>query len=184
MQRSNKLKTTMAAGLLALVATCFGESLSPDLKLKLDSRIKQLEHWSTEPEMVAAVRAHNANPPADAKSMTQEKWQKLTVLDPFVRSYSRTPLAMSLKASSDGSISECFVSGSDGTKVAFLSKPTNWSHADKEKHKVPMSGKHWIGPIEVDESSGQQQIQVAVPVLDGGKPIGSIVFGISIAKLK
>ena len=184
MQRSTQLKTSLAAGLLALVATCFGESLSPDLKLKLDARIKQLEHWSTDAEVVAAVKAHNASLPADAKAMTQEKWQKLTVLDPFVRSYTKTPVAMSLKAKNDGSISECFVSGADGTKVAFLSKTTNWSHADKEKHKTPMTGKHWIGPVEVDESTGQQQVQFSIPVLDGAKPIGSIVFGVSIAKLK
>ena len=40
-----------------------------------------------------------------------------------------------------------------------------------------------FSPVEVDESSGMQQIQLAVPVLDGGKPIGSLVVGISITKL-
>jgi hypothetical protein len=68
--------------------------------------------------------------------------------------------------------------------VAFLSKTSNWSHKDKDKHRVPMTGKTWIGPVEVDESSGQQQVQVAIPVLDGGKPIGSIVVGLSTARLK
>jgi hypothetical protein len=47
-----------------------------------------------------------------------------------------------------------------------------------------MAGKTWIGPVEVDESTGLQQVQVALPVLDGGKPIGSIVLGLSVAKLK
>ena len=46
-----------------------------------------------------------------------------------------------------------------------------------------MAGKTWQGPIEVDESTGLQQIQVAVPVLDSGKPIGSLVIGLSLAKL-
>ena len=46
-----------------------------------------------------------------------------------------------------------------------------------------MTGKTWQGPVEVDESSGVQQVQVAVPVLDGGKPIGTLVVGISISKL-
>jgi hypothetical protein len=184
MSISTTLLGKVAAGVLFLTATSFGQSLAPDLKIKLEARIRQLETWSTNPELVAAVRAHNSNPPADAKGMDQEKWQKLTVLDPFVRSYTKTPLAMALKAKKDESVSECFVSGADGTKVALLAKTTNWSHAGKDKHTVPMTGKRWIGPVEVDESSGQQQVQVGLPVLDGGKPIGSIVFGLSVARLK
>jgi hypothetical protein len=69
-------------------------------------------------------------------------------------------------------------------KVAFLSKTTSWSHKGKAKHDVPMAGKTWQGTIEVDKSTGQQQIQIAVPVLDGGKPIGSLVVGLAVAKLR
>jgi hypothetical protein len=75
------------------------------------------------------------------------------------------------------------VSGADGSKVAFLTKPSSWSHAGKPKHDKPMTGKTWQGDVEVDASTGARQIQVSVPVLDGGKPIGSIVVGFSIAKL-
>lgn len=167
-----------------LAATSFGQSLAPELQSKVEAKIKQLEAWSTNPEVVSAVKAHNASPPADARGMSQEKWQNLTVLDPFVRSYMKTPLALALKAKKDESVSECFVSGADGTKVAFLAKTTNWSHAGKDKHRLPMNGKKWIGPVEVDQSSGQQQVQVGLPVLDGGKPVGSIVFGLSLARLQ
>ena len=40
------------------------------------------------------------------------------------------------------------------------------------KHEVPMSGKTWIGTVKLDDSTGLQMIQVALPVLDGVKPIG------------
>ena len=40
------------------------------------------------------------------------------------------------------------------------------------------------GEVEVDESTGLQQVQIAVPVLDGGKPIGSLVVGLSLTKMK
>jgi hypothetical protein len=36
----------------------------------------------------------------------------------------------------------------------------------------------------LDEFAGLQQIQVAVPVLDGDKPIGSLVVSVSLSKLK
>ncbi len=80
-------------------------------------------------------------------------------------------------------VSEAFLSDADGLKVAFLSKTSNWNHKDKPKHDVPMADKMWQGPLEVDESSGIKQIQIAVPVLDGDKPIGSLVVGISVTKL-
>jgi hypothetical protein len=47
-----------------------------------------------------------------------------------------------------------------------------------------MTGKTWVGPAEIDQSSGQLQIQVAFPVLDGTKPIGSVVVGLAVTKLK
>jgi hypothetical protein len=166
------------------LCTALAQAPSGELKAKVEGKAKELAEWATNPEIVAAVKAHNSSQTADTKAMTNEKWKQLTVLDPFVRAYSKNPAALALKAKKPEWVSECFVSGVDGAKVAFLSKTTYWSHADKDKHKVPMSGKTWIGPVEVDESTGMQQIQVALPVLDGGKPIGSIVFGLVVAKLK
>ena len=81
-------------------------------------------------------------------------------------------------------ITEAFLSSADGTKVAFLAKPSNWTHKGKPKHDVPMSSKVWQGDVEVDDSTGFEQVQVAVPVLDGGKPIGSLIVGLNIGKLK
>lgn len=173
-----------AAGLLIVCGPTFGQTLTPEIKSKVDAKAKQLQSWSTDPAIVSAVKAHNASPPADDKGMTNEKWKGLNILDPFVRSFSRNPLGVYLKSKQDEQVSECFVSGADGTKVAFIAKTTFWSHADKDKHKVPMTGKTWIGPAEVDESTGQMQVQVGLPVLDGGKPIGSIIVGLSVAKLK
>lgn len=153
------------------------------MQAKVNAKIKQVQAWSTDPTVVAAVKAHNSNPPAEDKAMTNAKWAELTVLDPFVRSFTRNPLGTYLKTRKDEQIAECFVSGADGTKVAFLSKTTSWSHADKDKHKVPMSGKTFIGPVALDESTGVQMIQIGLPVLDGGRPIGSIVLGLAISKL-
>jgi len=160
------------------------ETLPNDLKLKVESKAKLLLAWSTDPTIVAAVKAHNASLSAAEQAMTNDKWKALTQLDPFVRSYSKNDVALYLKSKKDETISEAFVSGADGTKVAFLAKTTSWSHKGRDKHQIPMSGKTWYGPVEVDESSGTQQIQVGFPVLDGAKPIGSIVVGLAVAKLR
>jgi len=173
-----------------LVLTCVAAftglraaDLEPEQQAKVDAKIAVVKTWAADATIVAAVAAHNAQLPADQAAMIQEKWKSLTVLDPFVRSFSKNPAGEALKAKKADWTTEAFVSDVKGLKVCFLSKPTNWSHAGKPKHDVPMTGKSWQGTIEVDESTGLQQIQIAVPVLKDGQPIGSLVVGLSLSKI-
>ena len=150
---------------------------------KVDAKVKEIQLWAATPAIVDAVKAYNSGKSPEAAAMDQTKWAGLSVIDPFVRNLTKNPAAELLKTKKGEVVSEAFVSGADGGKVAFLGKPTNWSHKGKPKHEQPMSGKNWQGPVEIDESSGLQQVQVAVPVVDGGKPIGSLVVGLSIGKI-
>jgi hypothetical protein len=161
----------------------FSVAQAPELKAKAEVKAKQLQALGTDPKVVEAVRAYNAAVPPEAAALTNEKWKSLSQLDPAVRAYTRNPLAVYLKSKMDPAASEWFVSGASGAKVAFMAKPSNWSHSGKDKHQVPMTGRLYIGPAEVDVSSGQQQIQIGIPVLDGGRPIGSIVVGLTVSRL-
>lgn len=174
----------VVASTVTFSSLAIAQQVPPEIKAKVDAKVKQLQSWSTDPAIVSAVKAHNTNPPAEVAGMTNEKWKSLTLLDPVVRSFSKNSLGQYLKTKRDDQITECFVSGADGTKVAFLSKTSSWSHKDKDKHRLPMAGRIWTGPLEVDESTGMQQIQVGLPVLDAGKPIGSIVIGLGVSKLR
>lgn len=158
---------------------------APDaaLQSKIDQQIKVIQSWASDAVLVKAVKQQNAVPPPEFTAMTQEKWKALSILDPFVRSFNKNEAGLFLKSKKTEAISEGFLSDAAGLKVAFLAKTSAWCHKGKPKHDVPMAGKVWQGPIEVDESSGVQQIQVAVPVLEEGKPVGSLVIGLSIAKL-
>ncbi|MFO1477545.1 MAG: hypothetical protein U1F98_12955 [Verrucomicrobiota bacterium] len=171
-----------AAGFLSIARAA--DELDPALQAKVDAQIKQIQALAADPVIVDAVKAQNASLPAEDAAMTQEKWKSLTIMDPFVRSFTKNPAGQFLKSRKTDAISEAFLSDAAGCKVAFLSKPTSWCHKGKPKHDVPMSGKTWQGPVELDESSGTQQVQVSVPVLDGDKPIGSLVVGLSLGKLK
>ncbi|HEY0883411.1 MAG TPA: hypothetical protein VGD87_17880 [Archangium sp.] len=169
---------------LVSTAALAGEALEPDVQAKLDAQLGQLKQWATDPALVAAVRQHNSSLPPDDAAMTQDKWRSLTVLDPFVRSFSKNAAGQFLKSKKTELVGEAFVSGSDGLKVGFLNKSTNWSHKGSAKHETPMKGGTWQGKPEIDESSGLVLVQVSVPVLDGGKPIGSLVVGLVVSKLK
>ena len=172
------------AGLAYLPASkSWAEGLEPAIQAKIDAQIKVIATWAAEPVVVKAVQAQNARTPAEYASMTQEKWKELKVLDPLVRAFTKNEVAQFLKGKKTEFVSEAFLSDAAGLKVAFLSKTSNWSHKGKAKHDVPMTGKTWQGPVELDESTGVQQVQVAVPVKDGDKVIGSLVVGLSLSKL-
>lgn len=177
------IATTLLITLAALPAL-FAEGLDPAVQAKLDARIKIAQTWAADPAIVSAVKAFNTAPPAEAAGMTQDKWKGLSVLDPVIRGFSKNAPAEFLKTKKDAAVSEAFISGADGTKVAFLGKTSSWCHKGKAKHDQPMAGKTWQGAVEVDESTGLQQIQIAVPVLDGDKAIGSLVVGLSLSKLE
>lgn len=170
---------TVVASFLASVSF----AASAAVQSIIDTEIAAAKVLAADPAIVAAVKGYNAAPSAEAQSMTQEKWKTLTLLDPLVRSFSKNPAGDALKTRKSAVVTEAFLSGADGGKVAFLAKTSSWSHKGKAKHDDPMAGKVWQGDIEVDESTGMQQVQVAVPVLDGDKPIGSLVVGLGMAKM-
>jgi hypothetical protein len=168
---------------LSLSVMLAAQTLTPDQKTKVN---QQMEIWrvlGTDPAVVKAVKAYNAQQPADTVGMTQEKWDKLTVLDPIVRGLSKNELAEYLKTKRTPIVAELFVSGANGGKVALFAKTSSWNHSGKPKHDAPMTGKTWIGDPALDESTGKVLVQISFPVLDGGKPIGSIVVGLDTAKL-
>jgi hypothetical protein len=177
------LRTTASA--IALFA-CLSQALALDagVQAKVDAQVKEIQKWAGDAALVSAVRTQNSAKTEEAKSMTQDTWKALSVMDSFVRRMTQNTAAEFIKSKRTDIVTEAFLSSADGTKVAFLAKPSNWTHKGKPKHDVPMSGKVWQGDVEVDESTGFEQLQVAVPVLDGGKPIGSLVVGLNIGKLK
>ncbi|MET0534810.1 MAG: hypothetical protein ABW171_11345 [Steroidobacter sp.] len=173
----------MLAALMSVAQFAGAAGLDAAQQGKVDAKVKEIQTWAANPAIVDAVKAYNSSKSPEAAAMDQGKWAGLTVIDPFVRSLTKNPAAEFLKSKKGEVVSEAFVSGADGGKVAFLGKSTNWSHKGKPKHEQPMSGKSWQGDVEIDESSGLQQVQVSVPVVDGGKSIGSLVVGLSVGKL-
>lgn len=173
-------------GALLSVSVAHAAGLEPALQAKVNAKTRELQSWAAEATIVDAVKAYNTGKSAQAASMDQPKWQATSVIDPYVRGLTKTPAAEVLKnhrRASGEVVAEAFLSGADGGKVAFLGKPSSWSHQGKDKHDEPMSGRIWQGEVEIDASSGLRQVQVAVPVLDGRKPIGSLVVGLSLNAL-
>jgi len=144
---------------------------------------EKAKEMALSPAIVKAVKEFNSNKPAELKSMTQEKWESLATNDPIIISLSNNAAAQFLKSHVSDLVSEAFISGTDGTKVALLSKTTNWCHIGTPKHEQPMQGKTWQGNVDRDLSANVLQLQISVPVKDGAKPVGSLVIGLRVRDL-
>lgn len=146
-------------------------------------KIEVIKTWAANPKLVDLVKAANANP--EGKDLNEDKWKDLPLLDSKVTGFTKNEAAKLIKSLKDDSVTEAFLNTAEGTKIAFLTKTTNWSHKGKPKHDLPMKGQDWImEEAKKDESSQFIQIQVSVPVLDAGKPIGSLIVGLSLNSLK
>ncbi|HEY1173135.1 MAG TPA: hypothetical protein VGH19_17330 [Verrucomicrobiae bacterium] len=175
---------TFATLILLFTRLTAQAQLDPAAQARVDAAVMDIQQWASNPAIVKAVSAQNATLPADYSAMTQDKWKVATILDPFVRSFSKNEAGAFLKTKKTDTVSEAFISDANGLKVGFLSKTSSWSHKGNPKHEVPMTGKIWQGKVELDESTGLQQVQVSVPVLADGKPAGSLVVGLVLSKLE
>jgi hypothetical protein len=178
-----KLLSSLLVFGLAIMKTLGADALDPALQAKVDAQVKVIQAWAGDPIIVNAVKAQNASLPPELAAMTQDKWKDLSKMDSFVRSFDKNAAGQFLKGKKTDAVIRAFLSAAAGLKVAFTAKTLSWSHQGDPKHDQPMTGKTWQGPLEQDKVSGLEQIQLAVPVLDGDKPIGSLVVGLSVSKL-
>jgi len=159
------------------------DALDPAVQAKVADQLKAIQGWAAEPVIIDAVKAQNANLAGDYADMTQDKWKDLNKLDPLVRNFDQNPAGTFLKGKRSDTVIRAFLSDASGRKVAFTTKTLSWSHKGDPKHEVPMTGKTWQGPVEQDKVSGYEQIQIAVPIMDGDKAIGSLVVALNVSKL-
>ncbi len=176
--------TVLLPIVLSFFCLTINAEVPPDVKAGIAKYSPDLVKFAASAIIVSEVNKANTSPPAELSSMTNDTWKNMSILSPEVKLITKGELSQFLVKNKPAFVSEIFVSAKNGTKVGFISKPTSWSHLGVPKHDKPMQGKNWTGEVELDESTGINQIQVSFPVLDAGnKPIGSIVFGLDVSKI-
>jgi hypothetical protein len=180
-----RLHLGLAFGLLTAfgVATPFSAELSEAQKSKVEALLDTMSSLGKDPKVVAAVKAQNAKLPDLLKGLDNAKWTTLASTSPEVQAVSHTELTRHLRGVVHHTVIELFISDAEGRKVALFTKTTSFIHKGSPKHDQPMLGKKWIGDLELDKSTQQMQVQGSFPVLDKGKPIGSVVLGFWVPKL-
>jgi hypothetical protein len=176
----------LAALTTAIIAHAATFEMTPAMQAELDRQKRVVAEWAADPVIVAAVREQNVKGPISG--MDNPKWKTTRRSDPVVKALQSNAAGMMLKARlerSGGAFSEAFLNASRGEKVAFVEKTTSYVHVGQAKFDVPFgTGKPWQGKPEFDESSQTYAVQISVPVLDGGKPIGALVVGVNLSHLE
>ncbi len=140
--------------------------------------------WAGSPIVVEAVLAQNKKGPIPG--MDNAKWKTVPEKDAIVQGFINNEAAKFLKAETaktDGICVGFFLNGAQGEKVAFSDKTGSYIHKGSAKFDVPFTtGKTWQGKPELEDKI--YVIQISVPVLSEGKPIGALVVEIDGSKLE
>jgi hypothetical protein len=182
----DKMAAVAFVAVLPLAALASNFEITPAVQAELDKEKQVVAGWAADPVIVGAVKEQNAKGPIEG--MDNPKWKTTRRSDAMVKAFQSSRAGQFLKGKLDasgGAFSEAFLNASKGEKVAFVEKTTAYIHAGAAKHDVPYgTGKSWQGKPEFDESSQTYAVQISVPVMDGGKAIGSLVVGVNLTHLE
>jgi hypothetical protein len=188
------MRRTMVTAVLGLVGALFsvalaaseGFQMTPAVQAELDRQKIVIAGWAASAPVVNAVVEQNRKGPI--AGLDNAKWKITRRRDPVVTAFQTNAAGQFLKAKVEetkGAISEAFLSAGHGEKVAFVEKTSSYIHMGAPKFDVPFTtGRAWQGQPEFDESSQTYAIQISVPVLGDGKPVGVLVVGVNLSHLQ
>ncbi|MCK6373629.1 MAG: cache domain-containing protein [Zoogloea sp.] len=163
--------------ILALVGLGLGLGAAParselpaELKTRVEAYQKKMIEWAAHPSMVKAVKDANAASPV----MTNSRWDDLPDTDPAVKATISGPVSDQLKKwEEDKNINKLFLRDGKGQVVAASSRAFLYNAANRPHVAAALKGQAFHAQeIKPDPATQVKSVQVAVPVLDGGKPIG------------
>lgn len=151
---------------------------------------EELKALSNHPELLSALKEQNQK----AISLSQikkidAKWIATSGLDDFMSSIMTNKAAKKLSAIERRRkyIAESFLMDNQGANVAMTNKTSDYWQGDEAKFTDSFkngNGAIHIGKAKFDSSAQAYLVQVSVPVMDAGKAIGAITYGINLDDLK
>lgn len=160
----------LSAG-LAFSSLALSQALPADMQGKVDKYKQKLVEWAATPAVVAAVKDANAKA---AAPIPNAKWEELAENDAAVAAYTGNAVAKQLaKWEEDKGINKLFLRDAKGNLIAASNKPLLFNNATRPAFANAIKGSPWAaGEVKPDPTTQKKSVQLGVPVLDGGKPVG------------
>jgi len=170
-------------GLMGPRLVSAGEKASPAIQQHVQTVIAK---WGEDPIVVAAVRAQNASH-RSLKEIQQldAKWQSTPGMSDFMRGLVDSDCGQRLKQleAETGFYAEIFVTDNQGANVCMSDKTSDYWQGDEDKFIKAFAGGQgavFIDDVKFDESSQVYTVQASLPVVDGGRAIGTMTVGIDV----
>jgi hypothetical protein len=155
-----------------------------EVQTRVSWQVWNADGWAANPLLVEAVLAQNKKGPIPG--MDNAKWKTVPEGDAVVQGFIGNEVAKFLKAemaNTDGICTGAFLNAAQGEKVAFTEKTGSYIHKGSAKFDAPfVGGKAWQGKPELEGKV--YEIQISVPVLSEGKPIGVLVVELNGTRLE
>ncbi len=155
-----------------------------------DFATSTLAAFGNDPIIIEAVKAQNSKGMSLSEiQATDQKWQSTAGIDSFMQAMMDSDVGKHLVSvlESQEYYAEIFVMDNQGANVAMTGKTSDYWQGDEAKFKNSFAGGDgavFVDEVEFDDSSQAYLTQVSVPVMDGGKAIGAITFGIDVDKVQ
>ena len=163
-----------------------GEKAPPQVVAFAESKLAAL---GNDPIIVDAVKLENAK----GKTLSQiqemdKKWKSTPGIADYMQALMDSACGKRLRSLQESAdyYSEIFVMDNQGANVAMTDKTSDYWQGDEAKFQKSFNngkGAVFVDEIEFDDSSQAYLVQVSVPVIDNGKVIGAITFGIDVDKI-
>lgn len=174
---------TQLLGTVALaVAAAFparAAELPADLAVKVAEVTKRLVLLASDPSVVTAVREANGR---DTGGMNNGKWADVADTDPAVKSVTggKAGTQIAKWETADNAMNKLVLRDQKGNVIAASAKPLLYNNASRPQFVNAMKGQPWAATeVKPDPTTQVPSVQVGVPVIDGGKPIGVLHAGVS-----
>ena len=182
-------RTALVAALIAGSSfSAMANEYTDSAKALVDEKIKS---WLENPVVVDAVKAQNeahASLSQDDIDALDQKWRggDAALIDGVLGNDLSKYLA-GVKESGEGLYTEIFVMDNKGLNVGQSDKTSDYWQGDeakwKETYSVGADAMH-LSDVEEDESSQTFQMQISIPVVDGGTVIGAVTVGVNAEMLE
>ncbi len=155
----------------------------------MDLANSALAKLGSDPVIVAAVKAQNAKGVSldDIKAM-DAKWKEHAGVADYMQALMNSEVGQHIRKIQESKkyYAEIFVMDNQGANVAMTDKTSDYWQGDEAKFQKSFAGGKgavFVDEVEFDDSAQAYLCQVSVPVVDGGKVIGAITFGIDVDKI-
>ncbi len=153
----------------------------------LKSEIKRVSRMTQNPILIEAVVSQNAKGlTMEVIKQRDERWKTSDTSDEFkqemITSTAGRYLSNLMKSSK--AYTEAFLTDNQGANVAASPLTSDYWQGDEDKWVksfTPEGGAIYVGPMEWDDSSGYNAVQISVPVKQGNNVIGVMVVGVKLS---